>query len=197
MNSNMLNTKKVCLKIFSTNFEDKLFFMNSVNGQIKIFDEFEAGLNCNSVPILCWDFHYESINELKTFSSDLKRIKNISRKFKWDITHLDINQRLKDEVVLITDSEQKIIFASEGITKMTGYTEKEILGKLPKMFQGPMTSPSVLKEIKIAIEKQIPFEKTLLNYKKSGEIYECNIHAFPVFNNRGALSHFIAFEKAA
>lgn len=171
--------------------------MNSVNDHMKNFDESQARLNSNSVPILCWDFHYESINELKTFSSDLKRIKNISHKFKWDITHLKINERLKDEVVLITDSEQKIIFASEGITKMTGYTEKEILGKIPKMFQGPMTSASVLKEIKIAIEKQIPFEKTLLNYKKSGETYKCKINAFPVFNNRGALSHFIAFEKVA
>ena len=171
--------------------------MNSINDHVEIFDESEANLNCNSVPILCWDFHYESINELKIFSSDLKRIECISRKFKWDITNLDINERLKDEVVLITDPQQKIIFASEGIVNMTGYTEKEVLGKFPKMFQGPMTSALVVKEIKIAIEKQIPFEKTLLNYKKSGETYDCNIHGFPVFNNRGALSHFIAFEKAA
>lgn len=171
--------------------------MNSVNDTRQLFNESEASLNCNSVPILCWDFHYESINELKTFSSDLKRIKRISRKFKWKINDLDINERLKDEVVLITDPGLKIIFASEGIAKMTGYTEKEILGKFPKIFQGPMTSALVLKEIRIAIEKQIPFEKTLLNYKKCGETYDCNINAFPVFNNRGNLSHFIAFEKAA
>lgn len=171
--------------------------MNSVIDHRQLFDESEASFNCNSVPILCWDFHYESINELKTFSSDLKRIKRISRKFKWDISHLDINERLKDEVVLITDPQQKIIFASEGIANMTGYTEKEVLGKFPKMFQGPMTSALVLKETSSAIEKQIPFEKTVLNYKKCGETYDCNIHAFPVFNKKGNISHFIAFEKAA
>lgn len=171
--------------------------MNFVNDTGQLFDESEASLNCNSVPILCWDFHYESINELKTFSSDLKRIKRISRKFKWEINGLNINERLKDEVVLITDPELKIIFASEGIAKMTGYTEKEILGKFPKMFQGPLTSTLVLKEIRIAIEKQIPFEKTVLNYKKNGETYNCTIHGFPVFNLKGNLSHFIAFEKEA
>lgn len=171
--------------------------MNSVNDHVQLFDESDASLNCNSVPILCWDFHYESINELKTFSYDLKRIKRISRKFNWEINYIDIDERLKDEVVLITDSELKIIFASEGISKMTGYTEKEVLGKRPKMFQGPMTSTLALKEIRIAIEKQIPFEKTVLNYKKCGETYDCNIHAFPVFNKKGSLSHFIAFEKAA
>jgi PAS domain S-box-containing protein len=170
--------------------------MNSINNYGESFEESKTNLNCNSVPILCWDLHYESINELKLFSSDIKRIKGISRKFKWNAADLNINERMKDEVVLITDSELKIIFASEGISKMTGYTEKEVLGKRPKIFQGPMTSTLVLKEIRMAIEKQIPFEKTVLNYKKSGETYDCNIHGFPVFNKKGILSHFIAFEKA-
>ncbi|PXY45114.1 PAS domain-containing protein [Flavobacterium hydrophilum] len=171
--------------------------MNSVNDHEEFFDESDANLTCNSVPILCWDFHYESINELKSLSSDIKKIKRISRQFNWNVTDLNINERMKDEVVLITDSELKIIFASEGISKMTGYTEKEVLGKRPKMFQGLETSSIILKEIKTAIEKQIPFEKTILNYKKNGETYNCTIHGFPVFNLKGNLSHFIAFEKEA
>lgn len=171
--------------------------MDPVNYYGVSFNEADANLNCNSVPILCWDFHYESINDLKRLSSDIKKIKHISSQFKWDEGDLEINERLKDEVVLITDLKQKIIFASEGICKMTGYTEKEVLGKFPKMFQGAETSASVLKEISIAIQKHISFEKTVLNYKKNGETYNCNIHGFPVFNLKGELSHFIAFEKAA
>ena len=171
--------------------------MDSVNYYSESFDELDTNLNHNSVPILCWDFHYESINELKTFSSDIKKIKSISSQFKWNELDLNIKERLKNEVVLITNLEQKIIFASKGISKMTGYTENEVLGKLPKMFQGSETSTIALKEIRIAIEKQIPFEKTILNYKKSGETYNCTIHGFPVFNLKGVLSHFIAFEKAA
>ncbi|MEO8237114.1 MAG: PAS domain-containing protein [Flavobacterium sp.] len=171
--------------------------MDPVNYYGESFNESDTNLNCNSVPILCWDFHYESINDLKKLSLDIKKIKNISNKFKWNEGDLDINERLKDEVVLITDLKQKIIFASEGICKMTGYTEKEVIGKLPKIFQGVETSALVLKEISIAIQKQISFKKTVLNYKKNGETYNCNIHGFPVFNLKGELSHFIAFEKAA
>ncbi|MGO4772730.1 PAS domain-containing protein [Flavobacterium sp. W22_SRS_FK3] len=161
------------------------------------FDESEANISCNSVPIHCWDFHYESINELKFFSSDLKKIKHISTQFNWNDVALAISERLINEVVVITNGEQKIIFASKGIYKMTGYTEKEVVGKFPKIFQGTGTSELVLKEIRVAIEKQIPFEKTLLNYKKNGETYECVINGFPVFNRKGELSHFIAFERAA
>lgn len=176
---------------------NKIILMDSVNYYSEFFTGFDSNLNTSAVPLLSWDFHYESINELKTFSSDIKKIKRIAAKFKWNETDLDIKERLMNEVVVITNSEQKIIFASEGIFKMTGYTENEILGKLPKMFQGPMTSASVLKEIRIAIKKQIPFEKTILNYKKNGQTYDCIIHGVPVFNIKGVLSHFIAFEKAA
>jgi PAS domain S-box-containing protein len=80
---------------------------------------------------------------------------------------------------------------------MTGYAENEVIDKTPKMFQGPETSKIALQEIRQAIEKQLPFEKTLLNYKKNGETYDCKIQVFPIFNLKGQLCHFIAFEKAA
>jgi hypothetical protein len=42
---------------------------------------------------------------------------------------------------------------------------------------------------------QQPFEQTVVNYNKNGEIYICLIKGFPVFNIKGKLSHFIAFER--
>ena len=80
---------------------------------------------------------------------------------------------------------------------MNGYREEEILGNSPKMFHGEATCQTVSKEIRNAIELQVPFEKTVLNYKKNGETYLCLIKGFPIFDSKGKLSHFIAFEKAA
>ncbi|MDX6190348.1 PAS domain-containing protein [Flavobacterium sp. Fl-318] len=151
--------------------------------------------NHTSVPILAWDFHYEYLNELKVAFADLKKVKEISVQFGWNEEKLNITERIKEEVVLITDPNLKIIFASSGIKRMTGYTESEVLGNTPKMFQGAATSKTDLKEIKKAIELQIPFEKTIKNYKKDGRTYKCKISASPVFNLKGKLSHFIAFEK--
>lgn len=151
--------------------------------------------NHNSVPILAWDFHYEYLNELKVDFADLKKVKEISAHFAWDEEHLNISERIKEEVVVVTDADLKIVFASSGITTMTGYAESEVLGKTPKMFQGKETSKADLKEIRKAIELQIPFEKTIKNYKKNGKIYTCRIFGSPVFNLKGKLSHYIAFEK--
>lgn len=151
--------------------------------------------NRTLVPILALDLHYEYLNELKAVFADMKKVSKISSQFHWREENLKIEERIKDEVVLITDSDLKIVFASKGIKKMTGYAEEEVLGKTPKMFQGPQTCQSVLKEIKDAIKQKIPFKKTIENYKKNGETYKCQVDAIPVFNQKGKLSHFIAFEK--
>ena len=80
---------------------------------------------------------------------------------------------------------------------MNGYVEAEVLGKRPKMFQGEATNQITSNEIRRAISDQQPFEKTVMNYKKNGDVYACLIKGFPVFNSKGQLSHYIAFEKAA
>lgn len=152
-------------------------------------------LQRNSAPILAWDFHYEYLHELKVIFADLKKVKKISNRFSWDDNKLEIENRILDEVILVTDANLKIVFASNGIKKMTGYTESEIIGKTPKIFQGPKTSEIALKEIRTAIQLQVPFEKTLENYKKDGKTYKCKINSVPIFNIKGELSHFIAFES--
>ncbi|WP_374174370.1 PAS domain-containing protein [Flavobacterium tructae] len=158
-------------------------------------NKFEEVSHRNSVPIMAWDFHCEHLKELKAILTDVKKVNKISSQFTWDAKNLEIEERIKNEVVLVTDLDLKIVFASNGIRKMTGYKEEEVLGKTPKMFQGPTTSKVVLKEIKEAIQQQIPFEKTIENYRKDGRTYKCKINARPVFNLKGQLSHFIAFES--
>ncbi|MWB96599.1 PAS domain-containing protein [Flavobacterium sp. GA093] len=171
--------------------------MNYDDDYGETFAQYDTSPKANIIPILSWDFHYELLNELKKYSFDLKRIQQIAHHFKWDTTDLKIKTRLQEEVIVITNLEQKIVFASNGILKMTGYKEAEILGKKPKTFQGPQTSLTDLKEIRTAIKKQKPFEKTIVNYKKNGELYNCKITCFPVFNLNKEITHFIAFEKVA
>lgn len=149
----------------------------------------------SSVPLMAWEFHCEYLKELKAILTDLKKVKKIATQFAWKDKNLKIKERIQEEVVVVTDLDLKIIFASNGLRKMTGYKEEEVLGKTPKLFQGPETSKEILAEIREAIKLQVPFEKTLENYKKNGETYNCKINGFPVYNSKGKVSHFIAFEK--
>ena len=65
--------------------------------------KFDETSHRNSVPILAWDFHYEYLNELKAIFSDLKKVNKISNQFTWNETNLEIEERIKEEVVLVTD----------------------------------------------------------------------------------------------
>lgn len=167
----------------------------------KQYDEanakFQRGLRIKTLPLYSFNFHHEYVKELKNTFVDSNKLKVIATQNKWIEYEWDLQTKLKDEVVIITDVNLRIVFASHNLVKMNGYAEDEVLGKSPKMFQGEATNQITSNEIRMAILDQQPFEKIVMNYKKNGEVYACLIKGFPVFNVKGKLSHYIAFEKAA
>lgn len=159
---------------------------------------YHSVLRIKSLPIFSSNFHYEFLKEVKESFLDLNSLKEIAQQNKWkSSSEWDIKAPTKEEVIIVTDAKLRIVFASHNMVKMNGYLAEEVLGKSPKMFQGQVTDRVVSNEINVAIQSQQAFEKTVLNYKKNGEIYACLIKGYPVFNLKGQLSHYIAFEKAA
>lgn len=154
-------------------------------------------LDITMSPLLSWDFGREYLDELNLIFTDCNKLNFIASANKWSAEDWDFSNKLKEEVVIVTDAKLEIVFASHNMTKMNGYVESEVLGKSPKMFQGHNSSKTTSSEIREAIQSERPFVKTVVNYNKNGEIYVCLIKGFPVFNLKGKLSHFIAFEKAA
>jgi PAS domain S-box-containing protein len=170
-------------------------------GNLKQYDEatamYHKDINIKKAPIFSWEFHHEFLNEIKNSFLDISKLNNMGLKNQWEKTDWDFKSVLKEQVVIVTDAKLKIVFASKNIIKMNGYKQEEVVGKSPKMFHGEATSLTISTEIRTAIELRESFEKTVLNYKKNGETYLCVIKGFPIFNKKGDLSHFIAFEKAA
>ena len=158
---------------------------------------YHNNLSINTAPVYSWDFHNDFLCTIKNFFLDMNKLDVIASKNKWVQNDWDFKNSLQEEVIIVTDSNLKIVFASHNIVKMNGYNEEEILGKSPKMFQGEATNHGTSSEIRKAILEQKPFEKTVMNYKKNGDVYACLIKGYPVFNTKGELSHYIAFEKAA
>jgi len=154
-------------------------------------------LSLNRMPLVSWDFYGAFLQDLNNGFSDLKELEGLTASHNW-VSEFDFEKELQQEnVIVVTDTALKIVFASHNLEKMTGYESKEVIGKTPKFFQGEATSQQANIEIRRAIENHQPFEKTIVNYRKSGETYDCLIKGFPIFNKKGKLSHFIAFEKAA
>jgi PAS domain S-box-containing protein len=163
------------------------------NTLTKYFDS----LKTNTVPLISWGFSATYQTEIKNIILDCNKIAVLSNSKKWKNTNWDFKNKLEEKVILITDANLNIVFASHSMYKMNGYVEQEVLGNSPKMFQGKDTILKTSNEIREAITLQKPFIKKVLNYKKSGELYYCTIEGYPIFNKKGELVNFIAFEQAA
>jgi PAS domain S-box-containing protein len=154
-------------------------------------------LEINTLPLVSANFYFDFSKEISNSFKDLVRLNFISKSNNWNSHDWDFESRINEEVIVVTDSRLRIVYASSNIIKMNGYQESEVLGESPKMFHGEATCQKTSDEIRESIRLQQPFEKSVLNYKKNGETYQCLIKGYPVFDTKGKLTHFIAFEKAA
>lgn len=150
-------------------------------------------LAIQALPLTSWDFFGSYYDKTKNSIGDSSVLNSIIKSKEWDF-----QQKLQDDtVIVVTDAVLNIVFASKNIVKMNGYLPNEVVGKSPKMFQGELTDRQVSKEISIAVKEQKPFDKVIMNYCKDGSLYKCHIKGYPVFNEKGILTNFIAFEKIA
>lgn len=105
------------------------------------------------------------------------------------------------DAIMITEAEPiddhgpKILFVNDAFTRMTGYTEEEVIGRTPRLLQGPETNKTELARLKKALKKWEPCEIEVLNYKKSGEPFWNNFTVAPVANEAGWYTHWVAVER--
>ncbi|TDE16332.1 PAS domain S-box protein [Dyadobacter psychrotolerans] len=105
------------------------------------------------------------------------------------------------DAILITEAESliepgpRILYVNEAFTKMTGYSSSEVIGKSPRLLQGPKTGRTELKRLSEALRNWHSCEITIANYKKSGEEFWVNLTVTPVANESGWYTHWISVER--
>ncbi|CAM4095447.1 PAS domain-containing protein [Vreelandella rituensis] len=102
--------------------------------------------------------------------------------------------------VLVTNSDISpggpfIVYCNKAFCLMTGYSSKELLGKSPRILQGPDTDSAVIDTMRDALNKKIFWEGSTVNYRKSGEIYIVNWNISPVFGNGVEVTHFVSVQQ--
>ena len=72
--------------------------------------------------------------------------------------------------VLITDAseEGKIIYANKSFEQLTGHGPSSVIGKTPRILQGPGTDEKVITRLSNALKLGEKFEGKAINYKKDG-----------------------------
>jgi PAS domain S-box-containing protein len=106
-----------------------------------------------------------------------------------------------NDAILITEAEPieeegpRILYVNAAFTRMTGYTAEEVIGKTPRILQGPDTDKGELARLKQALQRWEPCDIEVLNYKKNGEPFWNNFTVAPVANESGWYTHWVAIER--
>lgn len=104
------------------------------------------------------------------------------------------------DAVLITDAVldapgPHIIFANPAFTRMTGYSLDEILGKTPRILQGPRTDPQVLRRMREELARGRRFSAETVNYRKDGSEYDQEWQVSPIVDAQNTVTHYVAIQR--
>lgn len=102
--------------------------------------------------------------------------------------------------ILITTPELEppgpyIIYVNKAFEKMTGWTREEILGKNPRILQGPKTDHSIFEKLNNIISKGQVWEGKTINYKKNGTEFYMEWSIAPVFDENGKAEVLLAVQN--
>jgi PAS domain S-box-containing protein len=97
--------------------------------------------------------------------------------------------------VVITDHEGNIEFINEALTKLSGYSPDEVLGKTPRLFKSGESPDTYYKAMWETIAKGQEWRGVFHNKKKNGELYWESVLIFPLKDVNGKVSNFIGLKE--
>jgi diguanylate cyclase (GGDEF)-like protein/PAS domain S-box-containing protein len=106
-----------------------------------------------------------------------------------------------NDSVLITEAEPFnqpgpiIQYVNPAFTRTTGYTSEDVIGKSPRILQGPLSGREGPDKIRAALEQWKAVEVELLNYRKDGSIFWVELSISPVCDEKGWYTHWISVQR--
>jgi PAS domain S-box-containing protein len=87
-----------------------------------------------------------------------------------------------------------IVYVNDGFTRITGYSREEVIGKSPRILQGPKTDRAVLDKLKDALQKGHSFFGQTVNYRKDGSEFVNQWDIHPLENEAGEITHWVSYQ---
>ena len=97
--------------------------------------------------------------------------------------------------IIFTDLDRRITYANAGFTRLTGYSEADLLGKSCAILQGPGTDPAMVEKLKSAVHGDGVFDGEILNYRKDGTPFWNALMISPVRDEVGEMTGFLGVQR--
>ncbi|WP_035580843.1 bifunctional diguanylate cyclase/phosphodiesterase [Halomonas sp. TG39a] len=94
--------------------------------------------------------------------------------------------------ILITDPQGIILKVNETFSRITGYSEAEIVGNNPRMFSSGLQNSAFYRRLWKRVIKTGNWEGEIWNQRKNGELFPEWLTISAVYSVEGALTHYVA-----
>ncbi len=118
-----------------------------------------------------------------------------SKKAQKELEKLSLAIKHSPNAVIITDREGNIEYVNPKFTTITGYSEKEAIGKWPDITSSEDTSAEVYKELWQTLLSGLEWRGELQNRKKNGDLYWAHDIITPMLDDAGHVTHFVVTQE--
>lgn len=124
-------------------------------------------------------------------------IRDISLRVQLDNKILKLSNAIEQagDIVFITDHLGVIEYINPAFTKETGFTEKDTIGKSPKILRSGVMQKEYHEKMWETINTGNTFHFEVINRKKNGEIFHYDQTVSPIIGNNGTITNFISTGK--
>ncbi len=105
-----------------------------------------------------------------------------------------------DDTVIVTSADLDapgplIEYVNPAFSRMTGYAPEEVIGRSPRLLQGPATDRSVLDRMRADLEAGRTFYGEAINYRKDGEPYVIDWLVMPIRDEAGRVTRWLSSQR--
>lgn len=116
------------------------------------------------------------------------------------LMHQRILEQVRDAVIVTTAEPMAspgpvIVYANAAAQRQTGYRLRELVGRTPRIFQGPKTAPEALRVFHEAMASWQPVRQTVLNYRNNGTTFWVEIDLVPLKDQDGWHTYWVSVQR--
>ncbi|MEM8995232.1 MAG: PAS domain-containing protein [Acidobacteriota bacterium] len=104
------------------------------------------------------------------------------------------------EGVIVTDARldepgPRIVYANPAFSRITGYPRADIVGRSPRILQGPRSDRAVLTRLRRQLEAGGSFEGETINYRRDGSAFVMQWYVEALADGDGRVTHYVAIQR--
>ena len=105
------------------------------------------------------------------------------------------------DAVLVAEAEPldepgpRVLYANRAFETETGFKQSDIVGKTPRILQGPESSIEAKQKIREGLKRWQVVKQEVTNYTKTGQAFTVELNISPVADASGWWTHWVSFQR--